>query len=490
MKGNIRMAEKSIKKNYLFNLSYQILSILTPLITTPYVSRILGADGIGQYSFASSIVSYFSMAAIMGTGLYGQREISYNQKNIEKRSSVFWNTVIFRCITTFISTVVYMIFIKTSGYDGAIYSIMVCNILVVAVDISWFFQGMEEFKKIAIRDAIFKIFSIVLIFAFVKESTDLILYIVLMLGVSIMSAFSFWTYVPRYITAISVKTLRPFKDLRVIFSLFIPTIAVQIYTVLDKTMIGLITNDNYENGYYEQALKVSKMAVTVITALGTVMIPRVGLYFAEGKKHDVEECMYRGYRFALFLGVPMCLGLIGIADNMVPWFFGPGYDKVAVLIKILAFLLLAIGINNVTGMQYLIPTKRQNLYTKTVVIGSVINFILNASLIPILGSIGAAIASIVAETVIAVIQLVYVRKELEWKKIIYSGWRYYIAGIIMYLMITIENIFLEPSIFHTSIMIISGGSIYLSVLVLLQDSFFIKNFKNILEQMRKCKRKY
>ena len=141
-------------------------------------------------------------------------------------------------------------------------------------------------------------------------------------------------------------------------------------------------------------------------------------------------------------------------------------------------------------MQYLIPTKRQNLYTKTVVIGSVINFILNASLIPILGSIGAAIASIVAETVIAVIQLVYVRKELEWKKIIYSGWRYYIAGIIMYLMITIENIFLEPSIFHTSIMIISGGSIYLSVLVLLQDSFFIKNFKNILEQMRKCKRKY
>ncbi len=183
------MAEKSIKKNYLFNLSYQILSILTPLITTPYVSRILGADGIGQYSFASSIVSYFSMAAIMGTGLYGQREISYNQKNIEKRSSVFWNTVIFRCITTFIATVVYMIFIKTSGYDGAIYSIMVCNILVVAVDISWFFQGMEEFKKIAIRDAIFKIFSIVLIFAFVKESTDLILYIVLMLGVSIMSAF-------------------------------------------------------------------------------------------------------------------------------------------------------------------------------------------------------------------------------------------------------------------------------------------------------------
>ena len=115
---------------------------------------------------------------------------------------------------------------------------------------------------------------------------------------------------------------------------------------------------------------------------------------------------------------------------------------------------------------------------------------MNASLIPILGSIGAAIASIVAETVIAVIQLVYVRKELEWKKIIYSGWRYYIAGIIMYLMITIENIFLEPSIFHTSIMIISGGSIYLSVLVLLQDSFFIKNFKNILEQMRKCKRKY
>ena len=483
------MSGKSIKKNYLFNLSYQILLIITPLITTPYVSRILGADGIGTVSYAQSIVSYFTLFATMGITTFGQREISYVQNSVEKRSKVFWNTKILEFLISGSTFIIYVIFCFFCD-NTSLYLVFSLNILAVFADVTWFFQGLEEFGKIVVRNTIVRIVSIFYVFILVNDREDILMYAFGLAAFTFLSNLSLWAYLPRYVTKISRKEINPFWQFSTIISLFVPTIAIQVYTVLDKTMIGIITHSSFENGYYEQALKVSKMAVTVITALGTVMIPRVGLYFAEGKKHDVEECMYRGYRFALFLGVPMCLGLIGIADNMVPWFFGPGYDKVAVLIKILAFLLLAIGINNVTGMQYLIPTKRQNLYTKTVVIGSVINFILNASLIPILGSIGAAIASIVAETVIAVIQLVYVRKELEWKKIIYSGWRYYIAGIIMYLMITIENIFLEPSIFHTSIMIISGGSIYLSVLVLLQDSFFIKNFKNILEQMRKCKRKY
>lgn len=148
--------------------------------------------------------------------------------------------------------------------------------------------------------------------------------------------------------------------MKIIISLFIPTIAIQIYTVLDKTMIGVITQDSFENGYYELAIKISKMVMAVVTALGTVMIPRIGYHFEQGETQRIRSLMYRGYRFVWFLGVPLCLGMIMVCGNFVPWFFGEGYEQVVPLLQILSFLILAIGINNVTGMQYMIPTKRQN----------------------------------------------------------------------------------------------------------------------------------
>ena len=201
--------------------------------------------------------------------------------------------------------------------------------------------------------------------------------------------------------------------MKTVISLFVPTIAVQVYTVLDKTMIGMITQNDFENGYYEQAVKISKMVMTVVTALGTVMIPRIGFYFEKGDVKEVKRLMYRGYRFVWFLGIPLCLGLIMVSPKFVPWFFGEGYNKVSVLLGILSFLILAIGINNVTGMQYLIPTKRQNIFTLTVLIGAMINFAMNYILIERFAAIGAAIASVTAETVIAIVQLMIVRKEIN-----------------------------------------------------------------------------
>ena len=170
-------------------------------------------------------------------------------------------------------------------------------------------------------------------------------------------------------------------------------------------MIGMITKDAYENGYYEQALKISKLVLTVVTSLGTVMIPRIGYHYSKGDTEMVKTYMYRAYRFVWLCGIPLTLGLIAVSSNFVPWFFGSGYEKVVSLLGVLSMLILAIGINNVTGMQYLIPTERQTLFTITVIIGAVANFVLNFVLIRFLQSLGAAIASVVAETTIAVIQI-------------------------------------------------------------------------------------
>ena len=193
--------------------------------------------------------------------------------------------------------------------------------------------------------------------------------------------------------------------------------------------------------------------------------------------------MYRGYRFVWFLGVPLCLGLISVSSNLVPWFFGPNYDKVVILLKILALLILAIGINNVTGMQYLIPSKRQNIFTFTVVFGACVNFVLNSIFISLWQSIGAAIASVVAEMSIAVIQLIIVRKELSPLRVIKEGVHYYIAGLIMFGVAYMLGNALSPSILHTSIIVIAGALTYFAVLFIIKDQFFISNIKNIASKV-------
>lgn len=480
------MKKKSIKKNYIYNLTYQILLLLTPLITTPYLSRVLEADGVGTVSFAESIVSYFTLFATLGITTFGQREISYVQDNKAKRTQVFWETKLLQVITSTCVLAVYVVFAFLQG-NRALYLILSFNILAVLVDVVWLLQGMEEFGRIVFRNIVFKILSIAYIFVAVKTKEDVIKYVFGIAFFLFLSNASLWPYVSKYVGKPNWNEVKPFRNISVVISLFIPTIAVQIYTVLDKTMIGLITQSSFENGYYEQAIKISKIVMTVVTSLGTVMIPRIGYHFGRGETEKVNSFMYRGYRFVWFLGIPLCFGLLGTASNFVPWFFGDGYEKVVSLLGILAFLILAIGINNVTGMQYLIPTKRQNLFTMTVLIGAGVNFVLNMVLIHFFQSIGAAIASVAAETTIALVQLWLVRKEFSVKKVFLSCWHYLVAGGAMLVGLKILGRQLSPSVLHTVLMVVSGAVAYLLMLAIFRDSFFIDNVKNVMNKILRRK---
>ena len=480
--------QKSIKKNYLFNTAYQILTLITPLITTPYVSRILGADGIGTYSFADSVTSYFVLAATMGISIYGQREISYFQSDREKRSNVFWNTKILECITSAITLVAFYIFAIFSN-NSTIFFVLSMNILAVMFDVTWLFQGMEEFGIITLRNTIFKFLNIAFIFIFVKQKSDLVIYIAGIAGFTLISNLSLWTKLRQYVDRPKKENIRPLKNIRVVISLFIPTIAIQVYTVLDKTMIGLITRDSFQNGYYEQAIKISRMALMLVTSLGTVMIPRIGHHYSIGEKKVVTTLMYRSYNFVWFLGIPLCFGLIGIADNFVPWFFGNGYGTVIPLLRILSCLIIAIGINNVTGMQYLIPTGRQNIFTKTVLVGAIVNVVMNILLIPIFKASGAAVASVVAETTIAVIQLILVRKEIDGMQVLKLLPKYLISGGIMLASLLWLNQYLRKNILDTILMIVLGIIIYLIALLFLKDKFLIENTRLVLNKIIRRRKK-
>lgn len=478
------MAQKSIKKNYVYNLTYQILTLITPLITTPYLSRVFGADGIGTCSYIESISSYFVLFATLGLTTFGQRETSYVQDDRKKRSIIFWETNIIELIASTLCIVAYVVF-SFSQTNYKLYLVLVLNLFSVIANISWLFQGMEEFGKIVLRNIIFKIINIVYIFTFVKTKDDIIIYLFGVAFFGLINNLSYWISVPQYIDRPILKELHPSKHIKTVIALFVPTIAMQVYTVLDKIMIGVITNNSFENGYYEQALKIARLVLTIVTSLGTVMIPRIGYHYSKGDMEIVKQYMYRAYKFVWLCGVPLTLGLIAVSNNFVPWFFGDGYDKVVPLLGILSFLILAIGINNVTGMQYLIPTKRENTFSLTVIIGALTNFVLNFLLIQMFQSMGAAIASVVAETTIAIIQIYIVRKELSPFEIVKCGLHYFIAGGLMFITLMQIRGYFNASVLHTFELVVIGAIIYSIVLLVMKDEFLLSNVYKIFKKIIK-----
>ena len=233
------MQKKSIAVNYILNTTYQILILIVPLITTPYISRVLGAEGIGVYSYTYSVVSYFLIVAAMGTTTYGQRTIAYYQDDKYKRSCKFFEILLFRALTTGVCSIGYIWYLCSPYCQyNKVATIQIIYLIAIAFDISWLFQGLEDFKRIVLRNTIAKIFNIVLILTVVKQARDVDKYTFILAGMTFVANISVWPYVPKIIQKVRLSDVKPLKNTREIFLLFIPTIAIQVNAVLDKTMIG------------------------------------------------------------------------------------------------------------------------------------------------------------------------------------------------------------------------------------------------------------
>ena len=282
-------------------------------------------------------------------------------------------------------------------------------------------------------------------------------------------------YLKNRIKIVGFHSIKLFSSFKTVLSLFLPTIAIQIYTVFDKTMIGVITQNPFENGYYEQSSKIIKLLIVFVTSVGTVVAPRIGYYYNKNDDISLKNLLYKSYRFVLMIAIPMTLGLLAISSNVIPWFLGNEFNKSIILTQILAFLMIFIGISNVTGLQYMVPVGKQSLLTISVVCGAIINFCLNIFLINLYKSIGAAIASIIAELFIALIQLYFVRSEISILRIFSESYKYIIAGIIMLIVMnTIVVKKFTPSILNSIILSIIGDIIYFSSLIVLKDKLIIK----------------
>lgn len=468
--------KKSITKNYIYNLIYQILVMLIPLITTPYLSRVLGAESIGIYSYTLSITTYFILFGSLGVSMYGQREIAYVQDKIQDRSIVFFEILYLRFITLGLSLILFYFLFCMQGEYQIYYRIFALEILANCLDISWFFQGLEEFKKTVLRNVVVKLLSIVFIFCFVKTSADLEKYICIYVFSTFFGNISLWLYLPKFIQKIPIKSLKIVRHMKPVILLFIPQIATQIYTVLDKTMIGMIVLDKSEVGYYEQAQKIIKLLMTIATSFGLVMIPRMAHTYAIGASEKIKDYLNHSFSFILLLTFPLMFGIISVSFDFVPIFYGMGYDKVVILLCLMSPIIILIGLSNVIGMQYLLPTKQQKKYTISVVLGACVNFLLNLMLIRYWQSIGAAVSTVFAELVVTSIQFYLVRKEISFLSVIKFSYKYFFCSIVMFGVSMVVGSFILNSFWSIVFQVFCSVIIYFGLLILWKDTLMLEAY--------------
>ncbi len=493
-----------IAKNYLFSLFTQIFVLITPFITTPYVSRILLPAGVGQYSYTYAIVSIFVLFGSFGFNYYAQKEISKYQENPNQQFKVFWEVFICKIITSIFCLIAYVIFICFINDKVYLNLLLIWsfNILAITIDCTFFFQGNENFKIIAIINTVVKTISVISVFLFIKKVTDVWEFVLINSLSLFINHLILWFFMPKKIFKIQFNCLDIKRHFIPSFKFFIPTIAMSIYTILDKTLIGLIVPkiieingeiiylSNIENGLYEQSEKVVKMTLTILTSLGTVMIPTNSHFFEIGDYQKVKSNVENAFRFCLFLGIPIMFGIIGISNNFSTWFFGDGYEKVPFLIRVFSPLIIFCGLNNILGVQYLIPIGKEKNYTIFIFVGAGVNFTLNLILIPFYYSLGASIASVIAELVILLTEMIYLRKELSFKVFLLDFIKYIICGSIMLFILLILDHYLCSSIINTILLVFVGIVVYTGMLILFKDKTIMFVLKKIKELLKKGRKKY
>ena len=458
---------KSIKTNLLYSIFYQILTLVLPLVTIPYLSRVLGADGIGRFSYSNSIAYYFSIFAILGLNNYGNRTIAKVRDDKCKLSKTFWNIYAMQIMFALIALVVYLLFVSINK-DQLLW-IQTITVMASLFDINWFFFGLEEFKITVTRNTFIKIFSLALIFAFVKSSKDVWIYTLIMASSSFFSCLILLLFLKDRIIYVKPEFKEIKKHIKPNLILFIPVISVSLYKVMDKIMLGYLS-EMIEVGYYENTERVLNIPISIVTALGTVMLPRISNL---AHKNNLEECSkYFKYSilFVVCMSAAISFGLMSISKPFIQLFFGSGFEKCNYLFYILLPSTIFIAFANVVRTQYLIPYQKDSVYIKSVILGAIINLSINLILIPKYNSIGAAIGTLLAEASVCVYQSFAIRNEIEIKKLTKYSLPFLFNGGMMFLVLRyipiMNNIILDLiiKVVVGSIIFITLTAIYLITL--------------------------
>lgn len=471
-------------RNYLYNVGYQVLAIIVPLITSAYVSRVLRPEGVGANAFTNSIIQYFILFASMGIGYYGNRQIAYVRDNRPKMAKTFWEIQIVKTIMTLVSIIAFEIFLifYTRQFDYMVAQSL--NLVAVAFDISWFYEGVENFKVTVLKNSLVKIVSMIAIFLFIKGPYDVTLYIVVLALSTLLGNLTLWPDIYRDLPKVKIRSLNPWIHFGPMVELFIPQIATQVYVQLNRTMLGVMVNET-ASGYYQYSDNLVKLILALVTATGTVMLPHVANAVSHGDMKKVNQMLYKSFDFVSAVAVPMMFGLAAISLTLAPKYYGPGYGPVGPAMMIESIVILMIAWSNALGVQYLLPIHHQKQFTISVTVGAVVNIILNFPLIHFYGLNGAMWSTVLSEISVTLYQLIAVRGLLSYRTLFNSLWKYLVSGVVMFLPVFWMNTHLKDSWLMMGLEVIVGVVVYGVMVILLRAPIVDEGKKLVQEKLGK-----
>lgn len=460
--------KNSLKSNLSYQTIYQFLNICLPLITAPYLSRVLGPAGLGVYSFVTSISDFFILFAMLGINNYGTRCVAECKHDKSELTFVFKEIYCIQLITSIACIILYGVYIVfLCEYNSLIATIQGIAVLSCLLNINWFFFGLEEFKLTVMRNMFIRIVTFFLIILLVNKETDLWLYTLLMASSTLVSNFVLWFFLPYFITIRKNRKLELKKHIKPIILLFIPLMAMSIYHLMDKVMLGWLSTYK-ETGYYYNVDKIINIPAGILLGIGTVMLPRITSLITEGKKNESVGLFLKTLEGLIVTSVAISFGTAAISDEFIPFFFGEGYNNCILLTIVLCPVLIIKAFSLTIRNVYLVPNHKDKYYIQSVVAGAVVNIIINYLLIPKFDALGAVIGTLFAELVACIWQYYAVRKELKYVSTIVRSFSYFIIGCVMYVVVRLTaNMLTNFSLFvRLLIEIVIGGAVF-SIICLL-----------------------
>lgn len=468
---------KSLKVNYIFNMLNTVTSLLFPLITFPYASRIMLAEGIGQVNFFQSIIQYITLLTCLGIPMYAIRKIASVRDDTVERNKVATEILLLHASLSIMGYVIVALlaaFVTDIQVDIPLFLILSLTIFFTAIGCEWFYQGIEDFKYITIRGLIVKIIAVILLFALVRTKEDILWYAgYLVFGTLGGNVFNF-IRLRKFISfrKLPWRELHPLVHLKPALHIFVLNLVVSLYVNLNSVMLGFMS-DTTSVGLFTAATKLSHVLLSLVSALGTVMLPRLSNLISTGQKDKFNELAQKSITVVMALTLPLTAGLIMTAKYLIPLFCGNSYEPAILTLQIISPIIIMIGISNVLGIQILYPQRQENKVILCTALGALVNLVLNIWLIPRYAQDGAAVSTLLAETMVT-FSMIFIGKKyipIRWKN--KSFLHYFVATCLMTLALFFVSDLFESSIINFSFSIAIGILIYGFYLFFVKESLFM-----------------
>lgn len=474
---NIKLLQgDSVKNNFLYQFMYQFVILVIPLVVSPYLTRTLGSEPLGIYTYTNSIAYYFVLVAMMGISRHGQRIIAERKAEELTLRRTFWSLFTLHMVVSIAVILIYLVYAFCfCKEDQAVTIAQTIYVLSACFDITWLYRGLERFKTVVIRNAVLKVFESIAIFSFVKTPDDLLIYTIIMASSLCVGQLVLLPSAIKELPPVRFQKQDVFEHLKPMSVLFIAAITVSLYTVFDKTLLGILST-KANVAFYEYANKIVTIPRTFITVISTVLFPRACQNVMQDNRKEMDRNCSISLRINFAIGFASVFGLIGVGNLLARIYFGEEFSICGNIIAIMSPVILIIGVGEIVRSLYIFPLKKDASMVKILFVNAIINLALSALLIPIIGVYGAVIGTMAAELIGLVLEIWLCKEVLPLRMFIKDGVPFFFIGLFMFLCIKVLNSILSVTTVSLLLEILIGALVYVG-LSFIYCCFIRKDYK-------------